>query len=149
MDFPIPSADYIRQHLEKLSENQRPEWGSMSAQRMVEHLEDTIEISIGTIEAKLEIKEEHVPGALKFLASDKPMPRGYKVGFASGEIQLRANSLNDAIDSIVERWKVYESTYMENTEHTTMHPVYGMCDKSLWDRIHAKHFVHHFEQFNL
>ena len=63
MTFIQPDLELVLQHFDKLDENTKPEWGSMSAQRMVEHLSDTLSLAKGELEVKLEIPEDKVEKA--------------------------------------------------------------------------------------
>ena len=65
--------------LSKLEKTSTPSWGTMSAQRMVEHLTDGVNMSMGNGDFKLEIPEDRIAKMLQFLDSDKPMAQNIQV----------------------------------------------------------------------
>lgn len=58
MSFIEANLETYLQVLNKLEETQLPLWGNMSAQRMVEHLTDSINMARGLGEYNLELPEE-------------------------------------------------------------------------------------------
>ena len=54
------NLENILETLEKLDENTKPAWGQMSAQRMVEHLTDTLAIATGRNPQPLLIPEDKI-----------------------------------------------------------------------------------------
>lgn len=135
--------------LDKLTADTKPVWGSMSAQRMVEHLSDSIKISSGKFKQKLEIPEEKIPKMQEILASDKEMPKNFEVPFAKKDTPLRHEELALAIDEFLLEWIDFEEYYAENPSKMEIHPYYGSLNYEQWLRMHSKHFTHHFEQFGL
>lgn len=135
--------------LGKLEANQQPIWGSMSAQRMVEHLTDLIQMSVGMGGFKIEIPEERIESMQRFIESDKPMARGIDVALAPKDWTLRNEELELAIDEFVENWIMFEEYFEENPDAETIHPFYGVLNEKKWRRMHSKHFTHHFQQFGL
>lgn len=136
-------------YFNKLTPDQKPEWGTMSAQRMVEHLTDTLRIANGKNPQALVIPEEKLESMLRFLDSDKPMARNIAVGFATPEMKLRNEELELAVDEFVEEWLEFEDLYESKAGHTEIHPYYGALNYDQWLRLHQKHLTHHFTQFNL
>lgn len=139
----------IIKKLDKLSETSKPVWGEMSAQRMVEHLTDTIMIASGKKKFPLEIPEDKIEKMLGFLDSDKPMARNIDVPFAKKNEALRNEEIELAIDEFLLEWLDFEEHYSENENRTELHPYYGNLNYDQWCRLHAKHLTHHFEQFGI
>lgn len=139
----------VLSHLDRLTSEKKPAWGSMSAQRMVEHLTDTLRIATGENPQKLEIPEEKIERMVAFLSSDKPMAQGIKVPFAPENVPLRNEELELAIDEFVDTWLDFEAMYESDPSLKHSHPFYGPLDFEQWKRLHAKHLTHHFEQFGL
>lgn len=148
MSFLEPKLEVFLEKLSVLSSEKKPNWGTMSPQRMVEHLTDSLVMAREGFKVKLEIPEEHVSGALKFLRSEKPMPRNFKVKYASGEIPNRNADIPSAVEELATEWKNFED-YFVSEDMKTLHPVYGEIDYDTWMLVHSKHFTHHFEQFDL
>lgn len=149
MEFIEPNLEVILQHLEKLTVDSKPNWGEMSAQRMVEHLSESLQMAIGKNTFPLEIPEDRIPRMKEFLISDKPMAKNIEVPFAKKNEKLRNADLELAIDELAENWIEFEDYYSENEGNENLHPYYGMLNFEEWLRLHAKHFSHHFEQFRL
>jgi oxepin-CoA hydrolase / 3-oxo-5,6-dehydrosuberyl-CoA semialdehyde dehydrogenase len=149
MGFISTDLETIIRSLDKLSATTQPQWGAMNAQRMVEHLTEGLQMSIGIGEYQLLIPEDKIDKMKAILASDEPMPRGFKVPFAPEKYELRNEELELAVDELIENWLAFEEYYEENPTKEHLHPYYGMLDKNGWLRIHEKHFTHHFEQFGL
>lgn len=149
MEFVEFEIEALLARLNKLAENQSPNWGNMTAIGMVEHLTDMIYMSMGNSEDKLLIPEEKIESMQRFLLSDKPMAKNVEVPFAPKERNHRNDEIELAIDEFVDAYLAFQEYYSENPEQKNLHPYYGYLDKGLWERLHSKHFSHHFEQFNI
>lgn len=149
MDFIELDITEVIQKLDKLSPNTKPAWGDMSAQRMVEHLSDTIMIASGKKKFPLEIPEDKIEKMVGFLESDKPMARNIEVPFAKKNEKLRHEEIELAIDEFLLEWLDFEEHFSENEYRTELHPYYGNLNYAQWCRLHAKHLTHHFEQFGI
>jgi hydroxymethylglutaryl-CoA reductase len=136
------------QLLDKLSPDQQPLWGKMSAQRMVEHLSDIIKTSSGKTNMPLQIEPDKIERMQAFLYSDKPMVKGIEVALAKKE-ELRHEEIELAIDEFLLEWIDFESHFENNEEKTEIHPFYGELNYEKWCKFHSKHFTHHFKQFGL
>ena len=135
--------------LNQLSAQSKPAWGQMSAQRMVEHLADALYMSMGQGAFQLEVAEERIERMQAWLQTDKPMAKDIQVSFATPTTPLRNDELETAIDEFTEAFLAFEECYEENPTKTALHPFYGQLNYAQWQRLHAKHFAHHFEQFGL
>lgn len=135
--------------LEKLNPNTKAEWGSMSAQKMVEHLSDFFRVASAKTPQKLLIPEEKLESMQRFLYSEKPMNKNIKVDFLAPELSLRHDNLELAIDEFAEEWVDWELYFDEKPNITSTHPYYGDLNLEKWQRLNAKHLNHHFEQFGL
>jgi hypothetical protein len=147
--FITTELETILSHLNKLTADQSPLWGNMSAQRMVEHLTDTLRIATGKNPQDLLVPEEKIDKMVAFLESDKPMALNIEVPFATPEMKLRNEEIELAIDELVDEWLQFEELYENNPNHTEIHPYYGPLNGQQWMRLNAKHLTHHFKQFGL
>lgn len=136
-------------HLNKLTPDAKPAWGKMSAQRMVEHLTDTLRIATGESPQELLIPEEKVERAVAFLYSDKPMPQNMEVPFAKEGTPLRNEELELAIDEFVDVYLEFQELYAQNPELKTVHSYFGALNYEQWDLLNKKHLTHHFTQFGI
>lgn len=149
MEFITDDLELILAHLSKLTPNKQANWGNMSAQRMVEHLTDTLKIATGENPQALLIEEEKIPRMLDFLVSDKPMAQNIEVPFAKKDEVLRHEELELAIDEFIETLIEFEEIYENDPNLTHIHPYYGPLNFQQWKRLNAKHLTHHFMQFGL
>ena len=149
MSFLEPDITVIIPLLDKLSPDMRPKWGSMSAQRMVEHLTESIRLASGKESFPLEITEDRIERMQAFLNSDKPMAQNIEVSFAGKDVPLKNEELELAIDEFLLEWIDFEQVFDENPSLMISHPYYGPLDYDQWLRLHAKHLTHHLTQFVL
>jgi hypothetical protein len=77
------------------------------------------------------------------------MAKNSEVPFAKKDEKLRSDDLELALDELAENWVEYEEYFSDNELATTLHPYYGPLNYEEWNRLHAKHFTHHLQQFGL
>jgi hypothetical protein len=143
------NLENILKTLDKLSANKKPTWGEMSAQRMVEHLTDTLRIANGNNPQNLAIPADKIEKMQSFLETDKPMARNIEVPFAGKNVKLRNEELEIAVDELADEWLLFEDIFENQTNHTSLHPFYGELNYRQWLLLNDKHLNHHFEQFGL
>ncbi|MEN9699084.1 MAG: hypothetical protein RLZZ301_282 [Bacteroidota bacterium] len=135
--------------LDQLSSSTTAQWGSMSAQRMIEHLSDSLRMSIGIGEFKLEVPEDRLERMQAWLETDKDMAKDMQVSFATPETPLRNDEIATAIDEFTDCFLAFEEFYEAHPDAKNLHPYYGQLDYRQWCLLHTKHFKHHLAQFNL
>ena len=135
--------------LEKLSSESKALWGTMSAQRMVEHLSDSLRLASGKQSFPQAIPEDKIERMQAFIESDKPMMKNIEVNFAPKTSELRNEELELAVDELVIEWVDFEEFFTENPDKKTHHPYYGMLSYDQWQKLNNKHLKHHFEQFGI
>ena len=141
--------DIIIDTLSLLQPNDIPEWGMMSSQRMIEHLTDTVNLSFNEHNYTLQLPIDKVEKAQRFIFSEYELPKNFKASFASSNVKLRNESIDEAIIELEESWVDMIEYFKNNPESKTLHPHFGLLNAELWLRLHSKHFTHHFLQFNL
>lgn len=143
----------IQKLLNGLTENSKPNWGKMTAQQMLEHLETTLLYSIGELEVeKCFTPEEHLEKYQDSLYNYRKMPKDFPAPFLpeDGTLpELKYKNLEQAKEKFLENLQKYQIYYRENPEAEHMHFVFGKLNKEMMELMHRKHFTHHFEQFNL
>jgi hypothetical protein len=149
MNFIEANLEEILTILDRLESTTKPLWGNMSAQRMVEHLTDSIRIATGENPQDVLVAEEKLPRMIEFLFSDKPMAKNIEVPFAKADEELRNEDLELAIDELVDVFLNFEELYENNPNLKHPHPYYGPLNFEQWQRLNAKHLTHHFQQFGL
>lgn len=137
-------------HLTELKADQKPEWGTMSAQEMVEHLVGTWRISNGNAEVNQYTSEEDAAERLEFLRNDVPFAKNIKNPiFKNGLPPLRKSDLSAAIDQLKEEMEEFDRYFEAYPDAKPTHPIFGPLDRIDWLRFQEKHMLHHLRQFNL
>ncbi len=141
--------DFI-QHLNRLDKNDKPLWGKMTPQQMVEHLILTMKMSTGKIYVPLISDEKKLPVLKKILMSNRPLPKGF-VNPAIGESlqSLEYQNLTEAIKALAGEIQNYFLFFRGDDTKKTLNSTFGLLNKSEWDAFHTKHFTHHLKQFSL
>lgn len=136
--------------LKSLKPGQKPLWGTMNAQQMVEHLIMSVQMSYGKLEVKCYTPDERIPVLKRFLTGDKPLPKNFNNPVLKDIDQtLMFPSLEIALSQLQNEVESYKVLFKENPEFISMNPTFGELNKDEWDIFHRKHFTHHFSQFGL
>lgn len=136
--------------LNKLNVDQKPLWGKMTPQHMVEHLYKTIQASIKEISLEVLTEERKIPVLKKLFLGSRPLPKEFMNPAIGPELlPLDFASLNSAIDELKKVIERYDTFFNANPGIKTAHPVFGYLTKEEWDTFHEKHFMHHMSQFGL
>ncbi|NRA11755.1 MAG: hypothetical protein HRT57_07360 [Crocinitomicaceae bacterium] len=150
MSFLEPTLENFQKHVSKLKHDQEPLWGTMSAQRMVEHLSEWIDLAMGNGgDHKLAIPEDKIEKAQAFLFSEYPLPKNFKAKFLPFDTDHRNDRLRSAITEFEAKWADFEAFYTKNPNFKSMHPSFGELDHKHLLALHSKHMTHHFQQFDL
>ncbi len=149
MEFIDWDLELILMKLQPLTADTAPAWGQFSAQRMVEHLNDGLRMSMGEIHFPLEVDEEKLPKNKAFLQSEHPFPKELAVNFVKATAELRNEELELAIDELTESIMRFEAYYEAAPNAAFLHPHFGNLTHGDWIQLHRKHFHHHFSQFGL
>jgi hypothetical protein len=150
MPFLEPTLESFQKHISKLKHDQEPLWGTMSAQKMVEHLSDWVDLIMGKVsDLKLEIPEDKVAKAQAFLFSEYPLPKNFKIKFLPFDNSTRNDDIQSAIAEFESKWSEFEVFYTENPDFKVLHPSFGNLDHKHVLALHSKHMTHHFQQFDL
>lgn len=136
--------------LDRLESDQKPVWGLMTPQHMVEHLIVTFKMSIGRIKIPVISKVEDQPRLKAYLMKDSPMRRSVPSPTGRNELQpLRSASLAEATEKLRSEVKNYLDFMEEQPEFLADHPYGGAMTAQEWLLFHRKHCKHHFIQFGL
>jgi len=144
-EFEVPAI------IKKLEANTQPEWGSMHATKMLDHLSDALKLSMGIFNIPEEmILEKAEKYKAITLLSDRPIPKGFdnpilKLLIKTGEI-----AFIDANERLIDNWQLFKQTFNnEGGNFKTPHNIFGFLNYQEWAWFHYKHFSHHFAQFGL
>lgn len=138
--------------INKLREDDKPVFGAMSPQHMVEHLAFTLGFSNGN-----EPQQQHYPAEKEqkikafIIDSDQDMPVSFKspVLPEEGLPELKQASLADAIEQLNKELQDFDHYFSLNPSEQPLNPTMGALNYTEWLRFHNRHFTHHFKQFRL
>ncbi len=136
--------------LKNLSSNDKPLWGKMTAQHMVEHLIYTFEGSTGVREFECFSPEDKLPKLKRILLSNRPLPKLFITPLLGEKLmELKFDSFEVAVSELEKQLESFETYFAQNPEATPINPTFGKLNKEEWIRFHHKHVDHHFSQFGL
>jgi oxepin-CoA hydrolase/3-oxo-5,6-dehydrosuberyl-CoA semialdehyde dehydrogenase len=144
--------EVFEQAMLSLTQDAKPNWGKMTSQHMLEHLELSYRISSGEIQGfTVSTPEEEREELQEFLWNYKPMPKNFNSPlYGDGELpSLKHDDLAEAKQKLREAKEKYERYFQENPEAENAHAVYGELTGFEWKLLHRKHLNHHFEQFGI
>jgi oxepin-CoA hydrolase/3-oxo-5,6-dehydrosuberyl-CoA semialdehyde dehydrogenase len=145
----VNSSELIKK-LNLLNANQTALWGKMSPQHMVEHLYKTLQASINEIELIVYTEERKIPVLKRLFSGDRELPKEFMNPAIGPELMnLEFENLDTAIKELENVLIRYDKFFEQNPSSKTIHPVFGLLEKSEWDVFHQKHFKHHLSQFGL
>jgi hypothetical protein len=143
------TAEYIGL-VKKLKGNEKPQWGQLSAQGMIEHMTDSIGIAWGRIKEPMVTKPEFLEKAKSFAMSDKEFkPNTKNTLMAETPAPLRHSTIDDATHELENEIFLFLSYYDFNPEATVQNPFYGELNYKEWLHLLHKHAVHHLKQFSV
>ena len=144
------NSEIIFNLLSHLRADQKPLWGKMTPQHMVEHLYKTVQASINEIELGVFSEERKIPVLKRLFLGERELPKDFMNPVIGPE--LLALEFKDLQTAIVELKKIisrYDDYFNANPSAKTAHPVFGYLTKDEWDKFHEKHYKHHLSQFGL
>lgn len=145
----------ISQHIQPLAllrADMLPLWGIMTAQHMVEHLCDSMLMSMGKLSTLVVIatEPERLPVARRYLLGTMPLPRNAANPLLGTVLPpLQQPSLHHASDFLHDAIDAFYAFFMANPSAAFPHPIFGVLNGVEWEQFHRKHFKHHCEQFGL
>jgi hypothetical protein len=137
--------------LESLKGDEKPVFGVLNPQQMIEHFGDTVRLASGKFTVSVLTPEEKLPAMKAFVMSDKEFKPGTKnplmneipapVKFTS--IDLAVQKLKNAIDNFETTWRTKPET------ETILNPFFGNLNFEEQVQLLHKHAHHHLRQFSL
>jgi hypothetical protein len=136
--------------LDELKPDQKPLWGKMTAQHMVEHLIWSVQGSNGNLKFDCSFPPERLPAMKNFLLSDKPLQKLYTNPLIGPDlVELNNANLEEAKEILKEEISYYHTYFQQNPNSKPIHMIFGELNKEEWDVLHKKHFTLHLSQFGL
>ncbi|MFQ3598860.1 MAG: hypothetical protein SNJ55_00995 [Chloroherpetonaceae bacterium] len=133
-----------------LTETTSPQWGTMTAHAMLEHLTNALRLSQGKFEVEMKVGEREA-AILKrrTIGSETPLPKNIESPIAPKNTSLQYATLAEAQAAFNSELASYYDFFSRNPDRATLHPLFGNVNFSEWEKFHSKHFTHHFTQFGL
>ncbi|MGW8121508.1 hypothetical protein ACV07N_02535 [Roseivirga echinicomitans] len=136
--------------LVKLTPAQKPLWGKMTPQHMVEHLIVVYKLSMGRFSVPIISKEEEWPKLKEYLMKDSPMRRNVSAPDGKSDLQpLKFADLDEAKQNFIAETATFLRFFEAQPEFISNHPYGGPLTAQEWLFCHRKHIKHHFIQFDL
>jgi len=143
-------ADNYLMLLNKLDPQQKPLWGKMTPQHMVEHLILAVKMSNGKLRLECFNPPEKIPSLKRFLMSSRPMPKLFMNPVIGEDLrQLEYSSFQKAMEKLKNEIDDYIIFFEKNPDAKTVNVTLSELNKEEWDVFHQKHFTHHLSQFGL
>ena len=140
----------VREYLSKLTSENKPSFGKMNGQQMIEHLSGIIKISNGNWLVDIFVEEEKSERRKPFLDTDNEISVGFKDTFLSEDpTPPMFETKEEAIDDLIYQINHFIKVFKEDKTRTVVHPFFGELDFEYWKKFQIKHFTHHFKQFGL
>jgi hydroxymethylglutaryl-CoA reductase len=142
--------DEVRAKLITLKPEDRPVFGKMNSQQMIEHLSAVTQIANGNWPLDVFVSEDKSARRKVFLDTENELQIGFKASFLSEEPkELLFNSIDESIVDLIHQLEKFVSVFAEDKNRTMVHPFFGELDVEYWKKFQVKHFTHHFKQFGL
>lgn len=143
------NIEKIKTKLDSLDSHDKPKFGIMSPQHMIEHLILTVKLSYGRIKIPPFVPtEKQLAQKQTLLYELEEFPKGIRApGLNNNLLPLRFQSLKEATDELIKSIENYNQYFDESPGSMTFHPRFGALSHVEWEQFHKKHFRHHFSQF--
>lgn len=137
--------------LDKLKSDDKPNWGIMGPQHMVEHLSGVIMISNGRFEAPAMYETEKLQRNYDYIIKGQNrLKRNTKAPILPDEpLPLRFGSLSEAKEKLLKSLDSFFTHHESNPGKKYMHPAFGLLNFEEWAYFHAIHCQYHLDQFGL
>ncbi len=150
--FAEMTTEKIDSLLKKLSKDNKPKWGIMSPQHMVEHLEQTYKIASGEIQDfEVATPEKYLEQTYQSLYNYEKFPQNTNFPLLEKNTleTLKYDDLETAKQKFVDARFKYLHYFKENPDSKLKNIVFGDLNRYEWYLLERKHLNHHFEQFGL
>ena len=146
------TEDKVQECLQQLTVDMKPNWGIMTPQHMLEHLEYTYRIASGEIQDfEIATPEKILEKVHHSLYNYNSFPKGSDFPLLKKDelAPLEHSNLAAAIVKFNEARGDYLNYFKENPEVKLSNIVFGELNKYEWYLLERKHLNHHFKQFGL
>jgi oxepin-CoA hydrolase/3-oxo-5,6-dehydrosuberyl-CoA semialdehyde dehydrogenase len=136
--------------LETLNSETTPQWGSMNATQMMDHLSDAFKLSMANYAIPADaISEKAEKYKVISLLSDRPLPKGFNNPILQLLFKTSAPEFEQARQALHNQYAAFKLYFESNLGIQTPHNIFGNLHYHEWLWFHYKHCLHHFAQFGL
>ncbi len=128
-----------------------PQWGGMNATQMLDHLSDTLKLSMGiyTIGEEL-IHEKWEKYKTIGLNSERPLGKNINNPIFSLLQKTDKVEYEQARQNLLANFRSFKQLFAEKgADFKTIHNMFGKLNYHEWLWFHYKHYSHHLAQFGL
>jgi oxepin-CoA hydrolase/3-oxo-5,6-dehydrosuberyl-CoA semialdehyde dehydrogenase len=146
------TEDKIQEALSKLTADAKPNWGIMTPQHMIEHLEHTYKIASGALQDfEIATPEKILEKVHNSLYNYDKFPKNSRFPLLEKDTLdvLKHPDFETAVENFKVQREKYKDFFKENPEAKLNNIVFGELNKYEWYLLERKHLNHHFEQFGL
>ena len=150
--FTEMTEDKINECLSIIKEDTKPQWGIMTPQHMIEHLEYTYKIASGEIQDfEIATSEKILDKVHNSLWNYDKFPKNSQFPQLEKDTlePLKYSDLETAIEKFKAQRDKYLEYFKENPDANLKNLVFGELNRYEWYLLERKHLNHHFEQFGL
>ena len=142
-------TDFI-QHLQKLKGDEKPEWGIMNPQQMVEHMGESVLAATGIMDLKIITPEEKLSAMKAFIMSEKDFkPNTKNALMGETPVPVKFPDMATAIGKLQSAVTKMEAHYKYDPLKTESNPFFGKLNLEEQTQLLHKHALHHLRQFRL
>jgi hypothetical protein len=137
------------QLIESLTYDQLPEWGTMNATQMLDHLNDAFKLSMGHFPVTEEMLNEKWQKYKNIgLDSERPIAKNFTNPIFNLLNKTDAVTHDQAKHNLNAGFKQFKETFAaKGSDFKTIHNLFGYLNYHEWLWFHYKHHSHHYAQF--
>ncbi len=149
------SEAFLKNHympaIRSIAADQKPMWGLMDTQNMVEHMADAFRNANGKIVyTGILTQEERIPKMQEFIMSDKEFKENTKnLLLPDQPLPHRHGNLDDALAELNTEVNDFLQLFDRQPELIIRNPFFGDLDFEHWKALLVKHALHHLRQFGV
>jgi site-specific recombinase XerC len=136
--------------LQKLSPEDKGEWGALNAQQVTEHLCDSFRNYHGLDSKKILTPLEHLPKYKEFLLSEKPFkPHTKNIEMPEIPAPVRHPDMKSAVEELKTEMNNFFNYFEKDKSKTMINVFFGELNYEESIQLLHKHAAHHLKQFRL
>ena len=131
--------------IDRIDADTRPVWGTMTAERMLAHLAESLKMALGITRCESKMLPIRFFPLKQLILYVFPFPKGAPTApeLLAGEalpVDDRKREIHDLVGTFAAR---------EGRSDWPVHPAFGGLSAKAWGALTAKHFDHHLRQFGV